>query len=290
MNIEYIEDFIKVAEYQSLNQASKLLNISTPALSKRIKRVEEYFESDLFYRTSRGIFLTEHGELVLSKVKIIKSDIDELKAETSKNGDATIRVGLLPSFSLYKWAEQKETLINQKISIKIESNTQILLDHLHNGDIDVIIGDITATENNQLYSEVLYRAIDAEGHTLDIWLRKQRDNHSAYAFIKRLIKQFGKPQKVVTDQAPSTKVAMAKVIKAFKLKPDCHCTSKYLNNLIEQDHRHIKVRKTSYQSINTAKNTLKGIECIYALYKKNRRSLQIYGFSPCHEISIMLAS
>ncbi|QHG80092.1 IS6 family transposase [Staphylococcus aureus] len=60
--------------------------------------------------------------------------------------------------------------------------------------------------------------------------------------------------------------------------------------LIEQDHRHIKVRKTRYQSINTAKNTLKGIECIYALYKKNRRSLQIYGFSPCHEISIMLAS
>ena len=84
----------------------------------------------------------------------------------------------------------------------------------------------------------LYRAIDADGHTLDIWLRKQRDNHAAYAFIKRLI----------------------------------------------------KVRKISYQSINTAKNTLKGIECIYALYKKNRRSLQIYGFSPCHEISIMLAS
>ncbi len=35
-----------------------------------------------------------------------------------------------------------------------------------------------------------------------------------------IIKQFGKPQKVITDQAPSTKVAMAKVIKAFKLKPD----------------------------------------------------------------------
>ncbi|WP_251521999.1 LysR family transcriptional regulator [Staphylococcus sp. Marseille-Q6910] len=157
MNIEYIEDFIKVAEYQSLNHASKLLNISTPALSKRIKRVEEYFEGDLFYRTSRGIFLTEYGVLVLSKVKIIKSDIDELKAETSKNGDATIRVGLLPSFSLYKWAEKKEALIQQRLSIKIESNTQILLDHLHNGDIDVVIGDITATENNQLYSKVLYR-------------------------------------------------------------------------------------------------------------------------------------
>ncbi|WP_460914174.1 DDE-type integrase/transposase/recombinase, partial [Staphylococcus aureus] len=121
-------------------------------------------------------------------------------------------------------------------------------------------------------------------------LSKKQDNHSAYTFIKRIIKQFGKAQMIITDQAPSTKVAMSKVIKAFKLKPDCHCTSKYLNNLIEQDHRHIKVRKTRYQSINTAKNTLKGIECIYGLYKKNRKSLQICGFSPCHEISIMLTS
>ncbi|HFE8423685.1 TPA: DDE-type integrase/transposase/recombinase, partial [Staphylococcus aureus] len=79
-------------------------------------------------------------------------------------------------------------------------------------------------------------------------------------------------------------------IKDFKLTSNCHCTSKYLNNLIEQDHRHIKVRKISYQSINTAKNTIKGIECIYGLYKKNHRSLQIYGFSPCRVISIMLAS
>ncbi|HBC4010874.1 TPA: IS6 family transposase [Staphylococcus aureus] len=114
----------------------------------------------------------------------------------------------------------------------------------------------------------LYRAIDADGHTLDIWLHKKRDHQSAYAFIKRLIKQFGKPQTIITDQAPSTKVAMFKLMKDFKLNPDCHCTSKYLNNLIEQDHRHIKVRKTRYQSLNTAKNTLKGIECIYGLYKK----------------------
>lgn len=135
----------------------------------------------------------------------------------------------------------------------------------------------------------MYRAIDTEGHTLDIWLRKKRDSHSAYAFIKRLIKQLGTPQMIITDQAPSTKVAMAKIMKVFKLIPNCHCTSKYLNNLIEQDHRHIKLRKTRYQCLNTAKNTLKGIECIYGLYKKNRRSLQIYGFSPCHEISYMLA-
>src|SRR5699024_4199939 len=136
----------------------------------------------------------------------------------------------------------------------------------------------------------LYRAFDAEGHTLDILLRNQRDNNSSYSFIKRFIKLFEKPQKVITDQVHSTNVAIAKVIKVIKLKTDINFTSKYLNNFIEQDQRYIKVRKTRYQSINTAKNTLKGIVCIYALYKKNRRFLQIYGFSPCHEIRDMLAS
>ncbi|WP_373316352.1 IS6 family transposase [Staphylococcus marylandisciuri] len=136
----------------------------------------------------------------------------------------------------------------------------------------------------------LYRAIDADGHTLDIWLRKKRDQVSAYAFIKRLIKQFSKPKMIITDKAPSTKAAISKAIKDFNLIKDCHRTLKYLINLIEQDHRHIKIRKGKYQNINTAKNTLKGIECVYGLYKKNRRSLQIYGFSPCHEINYMLAS
>ena len=49
----------------------------------------------------------------------------------------------------------------------------------------------------------LYRAIDSSGITLDIWLRKNRDKQAAYAFFKRLIKQFGEPRVLVTDKAPS---------------------------------------------------------------------------------------
>ena len=49
----------------------------------------------------------------------------------------------------------------------------------------------------------LYRAIDADGLTLDIWLQKKRDTQAAYAFLKRLHKQFGHPRVIVTDKAPS---------------------------------------------------------------------------------------
>lgn len=53
----------------------------------------------------------------------------------------------------------------------------------------------------------LYRAIDADGLTLDIWLRKKRDTQAAYAFLKRLVKQFDEPRVLVTDKAPSMPVS-----------------------------------------------------------------------------------
>ncbi|MFT3659725.1 LysR family transcriptional regulator [Staphylococcus ureilyticus] len=156
MNIDYIEDFIKVAECQSLNQASDLLNISTPALSKRIKHIENYFECDLFYRTSRGIFLTKNGEIVLEKLLIVRQNLKNLKSQIFESINSNIRLGLLPSFSLYKLENSQKKMLNNNIEIKIENNTQILLEHLYNGDIDVIIGDITSNESQKLFYKYIY--------------------------------------------------------------------------------------------------------------------------------------
>ena len=52
----------------------------------------------------------------------------------------------------------------------------------------------------------LYRAIDADGLT-DIWLRKT-GHKAAYAFLKRLVKQFDEPKVVVTDKAPLLQVPL----------------------------------------------------------------------------------
>jgi hypothetical protein len=50
-----------------------------------------------------------------------------------------------------------------------------------------------------------------DGLTLDIWLRKKRDTQAAYAFLKRLHKQFGEPKAIVTDKAPSLGSAFRKL-------------------------------------------------------------------------------
>ena len=106
----------------------------------------------------------------------------------------------------------------------------------------------------------LYRAIDADGLTLDIWLRKKWDTQAAYAFLKRLHKQFGEPKAIVTDKAPSLGSALRKLQSVGLYTKTEHRTVKYLNNLIEQDHRPIKRRNKFYQSLRTASSTIKGME------------------------------
>ena len=57
----------------------------------------------------------------------------------------------------------------------------------------------------------MYRAIDADGLTLDIWLRKKRDTQAAYAFLKRLVKQFDEEEYpyILSDwEEPTSETAM----------------------------------------------------------------------------------
>ena len=73
----------------------------------------------------------------------------------------------------------------------------------------------------------------------------------------------------------------------FYLKTE-HRTVKYLNNLIEQDHRPIKRRNKFYQSLRTASTKIKGMETIRGIYKKSRKEGNLFGFSVCTEIKILL--
>jgi len=88
----------------------------------------------------------------------------------------------------------------------------------------------------------LYRAIDKEGQTLDIQLRQKRDTQAAYAFMKRLVRTFGEPTVLTTDKAPSLAFAFKKLKEIGLYKNTFHRTIKYLNNIIEQDHGHVKRR------------------------------------------------
>ncbi|MES1050035.1 IS6 family transposase [Bacillus thuringiensis] len=138
----------------------------------------------------------------------------------------------------------------------------------------------------------LYRAVDGDGHTLDIQLRRTRDHQAAYTFMKRLVKAFGEPSVLTTDKAPALLCAFKKLKKDDYYTYTEHCTIKHRNNLMEQDHRHVKQRfakSSGFQSIRHASRTIKGIETIQAIYKQ-KRSLELDSvFSAYNELQKLVA-
>lgn len=97
MNVEYYKNFIMIADYGTLTQASEELHIVQSALSNQVKLLEKEYNASLFIRKSKGLELTEAGKILYPIAKQIAHceetahrDIDCLL-----NGViGTVRIGL----------------------------------------------------------------------------------------------------------------------------------------------------------------------------------------------------
>ena len=89
----------------------------------------------------------------------------------------------------------------------------------------------------------LYRAVDKAGKTVDFFLSQQRDVNAAKAFLRKAMKGQRVPNKVTLDAYAASHREVADLKDEGELpKRVLVRSSKYLNNLIEQDHRRIKQR------------------------------------------------
>ena len=119
----------------------------------------------------------------------------------------------------------------------------------------------------------LYRAVDSTGKTLDFMLSAKRDGKAAARFFRKVLKaeHTQTPRAITVDKNAAYPVAV-EALKADKtLAAETELRqSKYMNNVIEQDHRNIK-RLTKPMmglgSFNTARRTLSGIEAMSMIRK-----------------------
>jgi transposase-like protein len=110
----------------------------------------------------------------------------------------------------------------------------------------------------------LYRAVDKMGRTVDFLLSKRRDTAAAQRFFSRATKQHGAPRVITLDGYAASHRAVAKLKEIGTLPSRVRIrSSKYLNNVIEQDHRRIKQRirpMLGFKRFETAAMTIRGIE------------------------------
>jgi putative transposase len=115
----------------------------------------------------------------------------------------------------------------------------------------------------------LYRAVDTEGQTIDFLLTPHRDRDAAEAFLHKAIRSQGLPEKITLDKSGSNTAAIRRYNKTHKTAIVMR-HSKYLNNLVEQDHRAVK-RLTrpmlGFKSFWAACCTIAGVEVMHAIRK-----------------------
>jgi transposase-like protein len=110
----------------------------------------------------------------------------------------------------------------------------------------------------------LYRAVDKAGKTVDFYLSRKRDVNAAKAFLRRAMKGQRVPAKITLDAYAASHRAVADLKRDRELPKRVKIrSSKYLNNIVEQDHRRVKHRlrpMLGLKSFRTAAVVIGGIE------------------------------
>ncbi|MBD1999208.1 IS6 family transposase [Leptolyngbya sp. FACHB-541] len=126
----------------------------------------------------------------------------------------------------------------------------------------------------------LYRAVDSAGNTLDFMLSAKRDGKAAARFFRKVLKgQHTQTPRVITvDKNAAYPVAIdaLKADEAIKKETELR-QSKYLNNVVEQDHRNIKrivKPMMGFKSFNSARRTLSGIEAMNTIRKGQVKGIE----------------
>jgi transposase-like protein len=115
----------------------------------------------------------------------------------------------------------------------------------------------------------LYRAVDKAGKTIDFLFRAKRDKVAARRFFEKSIAQNGVPETITIDKSGSNLAALH-AVNAERETPITIRQVKYLNNVVEQDHRAIK-RITrpmlGFKDFRCARIILSGIEVMHMIRK-----------------------
>lgn len=152
MTIRHLKIFLEVAKTGNMSQAAKQLYLSQPTVSQAIRELEEHYETKLFERLSKRLFITESGKELLLYSRQVVQDFDKLEQEMiSVTHHETLRIGasitvgtcLLPLF-LQDLRKERPGVITKNCVTNTRSIQELLLKS--ELDIAIVEGQITSPD------------------------------------------------------------------------------------------------------------------------------------------------
>src|SRR3954454_8044800 len=178
-------------------------------------------------------------------------DLEEMMAERGLSVDHT---------TIYRWVQHFAPIVERKCRAKLKTTS----------DSWRVDETYVKVKGQWMY---LYRAVDSAGNTVEFMLSPTRDGQAAKRFFRKALRarHTAVPRVINVDKNPSYPKAVNKLKRKGTLPPGCELRPiKYLNNLIEQDHRFLKRRVNpgmGFWSFDTAWRTIQGYEATNQLRK-----------------------
>ena len=146
MRLDHLYYFNTICKYDNLTRAAEKINISQPALSNSVRQLESEFGVQQFHRTSKGLVLTEAGQIFLSESTIILDQINYLKKKMNEfvAQKSTVNVAVSPLISTIIFPQVFHEFRNQFPNITVnlhEAGSRTNLEEIEkgNGNIDLAI-------------------------------------------------------------------------------------------------------------------------------------------------------
>lgn len=184
VNLNLYKVFYDVAQYGSFSKAAEFTYTTQSSISKSIKKLEEQLGSQLFYRNSHGVELTENGKELLYYVEQSYGSIltaERLLLETDSLNRGKLNIGLPSYISSFFFFDKIEKFHKQYPNIEItlmNGSREYLLNLLNTHKIDFII-----------YSSPLFESLDKDLELIKLYPIEykffcRKDKYENYKHIK----------------------------------------------------------------------------------------------------------
>ncbi|NVK41122.1 MAG: pca operon transcription factor PcaQ [Oceanospirillaceae bacterium] len=148
----HLQCFLEVARQRSVGRAADMLALTQPAVSKKLKELEEMLGVRLMERSKKGVELTQFGEMFLkyasASVAALREGADSI-AQARQKGRTRLSVGVLPTVATSIMPQAVKALYDNDLGVTLNlvagPNSQ-LLNQLRVGALDLVVGRLGAVD------------------------------------------------------------------------------------------------------------------------------------------------
>jgi LysR family hydrogen peroxide-inducible transcriptional activator len=178
MNLRDLQYLVALADHRHFGRAAEACFVSQPTLSTQVKKLETELGVELIERSPRNVLLTEAGERVVERARVILDEAANIQGIASQANDpesGSVRMGLFPTLAPYLLPHVVHRLHERFPRLElllVEEKTEVILHRLHDGQLDAGLLALPV-HDDRLQREVLFEE--------DFLLAVPADHHLAHA-------------------------------------------------------------------------------------------------------------